>query len=118
MYPSIIYFWSPSMKNHHNQMAIELLRTSDTKITEPLLKVTELCLSGGISEEDILSAIAGGWDDREDDYTYKIKAARPCNTNEYGKHALAIDLVNNRKSKGELVDLVNWLLQKIDITTL
>lgn len=90
-------------------------------VDEVVLEMAKLCVSYGVSADEIktlLRVTEEEWDDRTDEYSDKIKAAHPTRTKEYGKHTLAMRLVSSRKSKGELVDLVNWLLQKIDITTL
>ncbi len=43
-----------------------------------------------------------------------IEAAHPLVTKRYDLHDEAMRLVGERHAKGDLVDLVNWLLARID----
>ena len=46
----------------------------------------------------------------------EIKAAHPTRTNRHDLYAEAMRLVGERHAKAELVELVNWLLFKLDKT--
>lgn len=50
------------------------------------------------------------WDDTEDEWTERIKAAHPSRSGSHEEYATAMRMVGNRRSKGALVELVNWLL--------
>jgi uncharacterized protein YfiM (DUF2279 family) len=58
-----------------------------------------------------------GWDDVDDEWTPAIKAAHPTRSPDqaaaHGWYGVAMRMVGNRHSKGELVSLVCWLLQLI-----
>ncbi len=52
--------------------------------------------------------------DRIDQYSAQIDAAHPLKTGAHEDFAVAIDMVANRYTKSALVDLVNWLLYRIN----
>lgn len=61
-------------------------------------------------ERELAGALAWTADDQplpEDD---AIRAAHPCETDRHDLYADAMRLVGAKRSKGALVDLVNWLL--------
>ncbi len=49
--------------------------------------------------------------DRRDQWSARIDAAHPMNTGNHKAYMQAMDMVGNRNSKAELVNLVCWLLQ-------
>lgn len=51
------------------------------------------------------------WTNTKDEWSDAIEAAHPINTGDHATYYKAQDMVSNRHSKYELVDLVNWLLQ-------
>lgn len=51
-------------------------------------------------------------DDVEDEWTEAIKAAHPTRNGSHETYATAMRMVGARRSKGALVELVNWLLQR------
>ncbi len=53
------------------------------------------------------------WDDVEDEWTPEIKAAHPTRSGAHDEYALAMKMVGNRHSKGELINLVTWLLVRL-----
>ena len=53
------------------------------------------------------------WDDVEDRWTPEIKAAHPTRSGAHDEYAEAMKMVENRHSKGELVNLVTWLLVRL-----
>ena len=50
------------------------------------------------------------WKDQEDEWSERIRAAFPTRSKSFKEYAVAMQMVGNRRSKGELVALVNWLL--------
>ena len=50
------------------------------------------------------------WIDEPDEWSPAIRAAYPTRSGSHEEYALAMKMVGNRHSKGELVALVNWLL--------
>lgn len=60
-------------------------------------------------------AIAGvdDWRDKKDEWTDAIDSAHPTRSGSHAEYATAMKMVGNRHSKGELVDLVNWLLVRL-----
>lgn len=50
------------------------------------------------------------WEDAKDEWTVQIKAAHPTRAATYEAYATAMKMVGHRRSKGELVALVTWLL--------
>lgn len=57
---------------------------------------------------------AADWDDKPLPEDERIKAAHPTRTGRHDLYAEAMRLVGARHSKGGLVELVNWLLARID----
>jgi hypothetical protein len=51
-----------------------------------------------------------GWKDAKDEWSAAIDAAHPMRSGSHSEYATAMRMIGNRHSKGELVDLVNWLL--------
>ena len=49
-----------------------------------------------------------------DEYSDAIDAAHPMNTKNFNCYNRAQEMVNNRHSKGSLVDLANWLLSRAE----
>jgi hypothetical protein len=62
---------------------------------------------------DFIVTAEPSWEDRPDAWTDRIKAAFPTRSGSHEQYALAMKMVGNRHSKGELVALVNWLLVEI-----
>ena len=54
------------------------------------------------------------WDDVEDEWSEAIDQAFPTRSGSHDQYAMAMKMVGNRYSKGELVALVNWLLVRLD----
>lgn len=54
-------------------------------------------------------------DDKHDRWTPMIDASHPLKTGAYNAHTTAMEMVGNRHSKSALVDLVCWLVQRVDI---
>ena len=50
------------------------------------------------------------WEDTDDEYSDAIREAFPTRSGSHEEYAIAMKMVGNRYSKGELVALVNWLL--------
>jgi hypothetical protein len=57
-------------------------------------------------------AEATEWSDKPDDLTDQIKAAHPHHTRDFATYTRALEAVSNRHSKGELVNLVNFLMSR------
>jgi hypothetical protein len=53
-------------------------------------------------------------DDKVDEWTALIEAAHPLKTKAYAQWDTAMRMVGNRHSKGALVELVCWLLQRAE----
>jgi len=53
-------------------------------------------------------------EDRRDRWTPMIEASHPLKTGAHDAYATAMEMVGNRHSKGALVDLVCWLVQRVD----
>lgn len=53
-------------------------------------------------------------EDRTDEHSQAIDAAHPTQTEKYGRYFRALQMVGARHSKYALVDLVNWLLTRIE----
>ncbi len=51
------------------------------------------------------------WGDKRDQWTDRIGRAHPMNSGKHDAYATAMEMVGNRHSKAELVNLVCWLLQ-------
>jgi hypothetical protein len=66
------------------------------------------------------SPAAGGapleWEDADDQWSEQIDAAHPMKTGAHRQYATALEMVGHRRSKGELVALVCWLLQRAVIS--
>lgn len=54
------------------------------------------------------------WQDKDDQWSEAIKASHVTKTKYYQAYDQALTMVGNRKSKYALVDLVCWLLQRLD----
>ena len=52
------------------------------------------------------------WADVEDEWSDRIKSAHPTRSGSHADYATAMRMVGARRSKGALVELVNWLLQR------
>ncbi len=50
------------------------------------------------------------WGDKPDQWSEHIAKLHPTVTGKHKTYEIALEMVGNRHSKGELVDLVNWLL--------
>ena len=53
--------------------------------------------------------------DKRDQWTPMIDASHPMRTGAHDAYATALDMVGNRHSKGALVDLVCWLIQRVNM---
>lgn len=53
--------------------------------------------------------------DRRDQWTPMIEASHPMKTGAHDAYATALEMVGNRHSKGALVQLVCWLVQRVDM---
>ena len=53
-------------------------------------------------------------EDRRDRWTPMIEASHPTKTGAHDAYTTAMEMVGNRHSKGALVDLVCWLVQRVD----
>jgi hypothetical protein len=59
--------------------------------------------------------IALSWEDASnDEWTGAVNDAFPTRSGSHDEYAVALEMVGHRKSKGELVALVNWLLVRCD----
>ena len=73
---------------------------------------------GGLFADDVamkplaLPTATGPWDDADDEWSDRIKAAHPTRNGSHETYATAMRMVGARRSKGALVELVNWLLQR------
>ena len=57
---------------------------------------------------------AMGWQDGNDDeWSEEIRSAHPIRSASHEQYGEAMRMVSNRRSKFELVNLVNWLLLRI-----
>lgn len=67
-------------------------------------------------EIEALKARAQGFiaDDMPDQYSDDIDAAHPTQTKRYDLDRIAREMVTKRRSKGALIDLVRWLLTRLD----
>lgn len=54
------------------------------------------------------------WEDAPTDLDAEIAAAHPMLTGNHKRYAYAMELISARHSKGSLIDLVNYLLSKIE----
>jgi hypothetical protein len=54
------------------------------------------------------------WDDKPDEWTPEIEKAFPTRSESHEEYATAMRMVGNRRSKGALVALVNWLLVRLE----
>ena len=57
---------------------------------------------------------AVAWADDEDEWSGKIRDAFPTRSGSHEEYGIAMRMVGNRHSKGELVSLVNWLLVELN----
>lgn len=57
------------------------------------------------------------WSDKKDEWSEAIDAAHPTRSGAHAEYATAMQMVGNRHSKGELVDLVTWLLVRLKATS-
>jgi hypothetical protein len=55
------------------------------------------------------------WEDKRDRWSPMIDASHPMETGAHDAYATAMEMVGNRHSKGELVELVCWLVQRVDM---
>jgi hypothetical protein len=51
------------------------------------------------------------WTDKPDEWSDRISAAHSLKTGDHNTYRTALEMVSNRRSKGALVELVNWLLK-------
>jgi hypothetical protein len=65
-------------------------------------------------ERELAEALAWSDDDRPLPEDEAIQAAHPLKTKAYDRHREAMRLVGAKRSKGALVDLVNWLLSRCE----
>lgn len=56
-------------------------------------------------------AAAPAWGDKADEWSTRITAAHPMETDDHDTYMVAMQMVGNRHSKAALVELVNWLLK-------
>lgn len=54
------------------------------------------------------------WEDQEDEWSKEIEEAHPVVSGSHDTYLKAMKMVENRHSKAALVDLVNWLLVKLE----
>ncbi len=54
------------------------------------------------------------WQDKRDRWSAMIDAAHPMNSGNHDAYSTAMEMVGNRRSKGDLVDLVSWLVWRAD----
>lgn len=67
-------------------------------------------LTAEIERRDAVSKV--NWGDQEDQYTEAVNSAHPMATGDHKTYETALEMVNARKAKYELVSLVNWLLTR------
>ena len=67
-------------------------------------------LSAMTAEFDAIRDEAMAWSDQEDEWSGAISDAHPICSGAHKEYAMAMQMVGHRHSKGELVDLVTWLL--------
>lgn len=56
----------------------------------------------------------GPWEDKRDEFSEAIDAEFPTRSGNYERYVKALKMVTNRYGKYELVNLVNWLLSRIE----
>ena len=56
------------------------------------------------------------WNDRPNEHDAEIAKAHPTVSKNYERYGRALEMVEDRNSKYALVDLVNWLLSRCEIT--
>lgn len=75
------------------------------------LVIAEFCKINGLTGE----AQPAEWhDEKPDEYTPLIEAAHPLKTKNYKAWDTAMQMVGNRRNKHALVELVCWLLQRVE----
>lgn len=57
-----------------------------------------------------LPSASDSWKDAPDEWTDAISSAHPTRSGSHDEYRVAMKMVGHRHSKGELVELVNWLL--------
>lgn len=64
----------------------------------------------------LVENLAGEWSaaDGRDQYSEKIDAVSPLKTGQHRRYLRALQMVNPRKSKYAIIDLVNWLLTRAE----
>lgn len=77
----------------------ELVRAMGARIKELEARIEDLEFSGS---------------DVDDQYTHHIDRAHPMFSRDHQRYHRALEMVSNRHSKYALVDLVNWLLTRIE----
>jgi hypothetical protein len=104
----------------HEQEARELLAKYGKKYAG-----TQLSLGQGVAlaaikdalrqrDEARAALVYKGDYDTDDEHTEAILAAHPIKSGDWSHWNAALEMVGNRKSKGSLVMLVNWLLKERD----
>jgi hypothetical protein len=83
-----------------------------TRIEDKFAKVaasTEQLLA---KNNDLIEQLrqARAWEDTADEWTAVIAAAYPTRSGSHDENGIAMRMVSSRRSKGQLVALVNWLL--------
>jgi hypothetical protein len=53
------------------------------------------------------------WDDAKDQWSAAIREAHPAHSDSHDEYGVAMQMVEHRHSKGDLVALVNWLLVRL-----
>lgn len=60
-----------------------------------------------------LSGPTPSWEDRKDEWSESIADAFPTRSGSHDEWGVAMQMVGNRRSKTELIALVNWLLLRM-----
>lgn len=53
------------------------------------------------------------WGDIDDEWTSAVREAYPTRSESHDEYGVAMQMVSHRRSKGALVNLVNWLLVRL-----
>jgi hypothetical protein len=88
------------------EMKLDELRRAAENYVE--WRAADMALNAELKEK--LAQWETAWDDKDDQWTVSIKAAFPTNSGSHDEYGQAMTMVGNRRSKGALVALVNWLL--------
>lgn len=80
------------------------------RLTEDALFLLQLLDEARAERDAYIKPSLVQWDDKDDVWSFPIDEAFPTKSGSHEQYGIAMEMVGNRRSKGSLVALVNWLI--------